>query len=66
MDVAIVDRHITQHPRGARAHKEAEDDFEKEIPGNRESARKIASGLDISQGELDFYLWYLKTGKVLK
>ena len=27
---------------------------------------KIASKTNLTQGELDLYLWYLETGKILK
>ena len=65
-DVAIIDRHILHI---LKAHKLIE------IPKSLTKKRyleiegilsKIADGASMSLGELDLYLWYMKTGKVLK
>jgi N-glycosylase/DNA lyase len=66
-DVAIIDRHILSvlHRYG----------YLKEIPKTLGKKRYleiegilagIAKEAKMSQGELDLYLWYMKTGKVLK
>jgi N-glycosylase/DNA lyase len=66
-DVAIIDRHIL------RLLKDKE--LISEIPKTLNKKRylriekllsSIASRLSISLGEMDLYLWYMKTGKVLK
>ena len=66
-NVAIIDRHILkvlyenkiipEIPKtiGKRKYLEIEKELE-----------KIAGELNINLSELDFYLWYMKTGKVLK
>ena len=66
-DVAIIDRHIISILQRYG--------YIKEVPktlGKRkyleieEILDKIAKKARMSQGELDLYLWYMKTGKVLK
>ncbi len=65
-NLAIIDRHILRvlHSYGIM-----------EIPGYltpkkyieiEGKERKIAKRLNMSIGELDLYLWYMKTGKILK
>lgn len=66
MDVAIVDRHImavlgdygiVKRPKtlGKKTYMEIESKL-----------NDISRELGVSQGELDFYIWFIKTGKVLK
>lgn len=63
-DIAILDRHIlsVMHEHGMidRAPKTLTGKKYLEIEG------KLAKRLGISLAELDLYLWYLKTGEVLK
>lgn len=66
-DVAILDRHVLSvlHEHGLirkippqltrRSYLEIE-----------EKLRELAHVLDLTLGELDLYLWYMKTGEVLK
>lgn len=67
MGVAILDRHII---RIMNEHKMIRDlpatlnkkrylEFEKKL-------EPLCEATGLKQGELDFYLWYLKTGKILK
>ncbi|VVB68505.1 N-glycosylase/DNA lyase [Candidatus Norongarragalina meridionalis] len=65
-DVAIIDRHILnvlaeygiiEKPKTLTPKKYLE------IEGR---LRKIARRLHMPLGELDFYLWWMKTGKILK
>lgn len=69
MDVAILDRHILRvmdeqgmitlegEPKALSAKKYVE--YEKLLD-------KLCDATGLKQGELDFYLWHMKTGKVLK
>ncbi len=66
MDVAIIDRHIINllveygiitRPKTITKTRYLE--IEKAL-------EKLAKATRFSLGELDFYLWYMKTGKVLK
>jgi len=65
-DYAILDRHILRVLK--------ENNYIKEIPLLNKTnyihienkLYQIASDLDMSQAELDLYLWYFKTGNVLK
>jgi N-glycosylase/DNA lyase len=66
-DLAILDRHIirTLHERGlidrvpATLGRKHYLEYEKKM-------ERICERTGLKQGILDFYLWYLKTGKVLK
>jgi N-glycosylase/DNA lyase len=66
-ELAILDRHIirTLHEKGLIDHVPATLgrkhylEYEKKM-------EKICERTGLTQGALDFYLWYLKTGKVLK
>jgi len=67
-NLAILDRHIlrTLHENGL-----IEGDVPKSLDRKRylkyeKEMEKICTLANLPQGELDFYLWYLKTGKVLK
>jgi len=66
-DVAIIDRHIISILQRHGYIKEAPKTLGKkrylEIEGILDGIAKEAK---MSQGELDLYLWYIKTGKVLK
>lgn len=66
-DIAILDRHIlsVMHEHGMidRAPKTLTRKKYLEIEGKLE---KLAKRLGMSLAELDLYLWYLKTGEVLK
>jgi len=66
-NVAIIDRHIL---RVAKRHGLIE-----EIPASlsrrtyidiEKKLEKVADELDITLAELDLYLWYMETGKILK
>ena len=66
MDVAIIDRHILnllveygfiKKPKNLNRIRYLEIE---------QVLEKLAKKTNLSQGELDFYLWYMKTGKILK
>jgi len=66
-DVAILDRHILALMR--------EQGLIEQVPRTltrrryleiEEKLRELAEKVDLSLAELDLYMWYLKTGKVLK
>jgi N-glycosylase/DNA lyase len=66
-DVAILDRHVLAV---LREHKLI-DEAPRSLACGRylwieEKLRKFARGLNISLGELDLYLWYMKTGDIQK
>jgi len=66
-DVAIIDRHILSN---LREHGLIPDD-KKGLTKRRyleyeKILQKMADDLDMSLGEMDLYLWYRKTGEVLK
>jgi N-glycosylase/DNA lyase len=66
-DVAIIDRHILSN---LKEHGVIPDD-KKGLTKRRYLEyegilQKMADDLDMSLGEMDLYLWYRKTGKVLK
>lgn len=68
LDVAIIDRHILSN---MREHGVVADDGRKGLTKRRylEYERilgKVAENVGMSLGEMDLYLWYRKTGKVLK
>ncbi len=67
LDLAILDRHILRYMK--------ERGFIDEIPRSLSGARYLklertframAEKVGMKPGELDLYIWYLKTGKVLK
>lgn len=64
---AILDRHIIKlmHEKGMIKNipKMLE---KKHYLENEKKLETLCGKLGMEQGELDFYLWYLKTGKVLK
>ena len=67
-DLAIIDRHIMNN---LREYDLIDLDPQKGLTKKRYFAveniiEKLASKLDMLAGELDLYMWYRKTGKVLK
>ena len=67
-DLAIIDRHIM---RNMNEHGLIEEDGSKGLTKKKymkyeEILRKVSKRLDMPLGELDLYLWYRKTGKILK
>jgi N-glycosylase/DNA lyase len=67
-DLAIVDFHVidvlvsynlTRRPKSKSLSKKQYLEIEKVL-------KNLASSLGLSQGELDLYLWFMETGKVLK
>ncbi len=64
-DVAIIDRHVLRFlvERGLVENKTLTKNFYLHC---EEKLRKIADELSLSLAELDLYIFYLKTGKVLK
>ena len=68
LDIAILDRHILSN---MREHGLITDDGGKGLTKRRYLEyegllRRVADMLGMSLGEMDLYLWYRKTGKVLK
>ena len=68
-DLAIIDRHILSNM--AEHGLITLEDARKSLTRRRylayeETLAKVADMLGMSPGELDLYLWYRKTGKVLK
>lgn len=66
-DVAILDRHVLS----VLCEHKLIDGAPRSLARGRylsieEKLRKFAQGLNISLGELDLYLWYMKTGEVVK
>ena len=66
MDVAIVDRHIVNILAEHGLIKKPKTLTKNKYLGIEKVLGRLAKQAKLSQGELDFYLWYLKTGKVLK
>jgi len=67
-DVAILDRHIVSN---MREHGLIQDDGKKGLTKRRyleyeRLLEYVAERVDMTLGEMDLYLWYRKTGKVLK
>lgn len=66
-DVAIIDRHILRFLEEKQLIKEIPKTLNKTRYMEIETLLSvIADRLDLTLGELDLYLWYMKTGKVLK
>ncbi|MFH2112192.1 MAG: N-glycosylase/DNA lyase [Candidatus Bathyarchaeota archaeon] len=68
-DVAIIDRHILSNM--AEHEIITAEEAKKSLTKKRylvyeEVLARVAERLEMSLGELDLYLWYRKTGKVLK
>ncbi|MBI2080052.1 N-glycosylase/DNA lyase [Candidatus Micrarchaeota archaeon] len=67
MDVAILDRHIIRIMNENKMIRELPTSLNKKRYLKFEKKLEpLCEATDLTQGELDFYLWYLKTGKVLK
>ena len=67
-DVAILDRHIVSN---MREHRLTQEDDKKGLTKRRyleyeRLLEYVAERVDMTLGEMDLYLWYRKTGKVLK
>ena len=67
-DLAVIDRHILAH---MREHGLADADARKGITKRRyleyeATLGKVAAKLGILLGKMDLYLWYEKTGRVMK
>ncbi len=65
-DVAIIDRHILNILLEYRVIKKQKTITKKRYLEIERKLEELASELSVSQGELDFYIWYMKTGKILK
>jgi len=68
-DVAIIDRHILSNmaEHGIITAEETRRSLtKKRYLAYEETLARVAERLTMSLGELDLYLWYRKTGKVLK
>jgi len=68
LDLAILDRHILSN---MREHGLVEDDGKKALTRKRyleyeKILERVAERVGMPVGEMDLYLWYRKTGKVLK
>ena len=68
LDVAILDRHVLSN---MKEHGLIPDTFRGGLTKRRyleyeRILRKVADQLDMPLGQMDLYLWYRKTGKVLK
>ncbi len=66
MDVAIVDRHIVNLLAERGMVKKPKSITKKHYLEIEKELEKICGLAKMPQGELDFYLWYMKTGKILK
>jgi N-glycosylase/DNA lyase len=67
-DLAIIDRHILNN---LREFKLLDEDGKKGLTKKRYLAIEemldiVADELEMEPGELDLYMWFRKTGKVLK
>ena len=65
-DFAIIDFHIIDILAKNRIIERPKSLTREKYLEIEEELRKIAEKTDLSLGELDLYLWYLETGKVLK
>ncbi|MGV8176238.1 MAG: N-glycosylase/DNA lyase [Candidatus Bilamarchaeaceae archaeon] len=66
MDVAIVDRHILSLLDDYGLMKRPKTVSKKTYLDAEAILQEAAGHLRITQGELDLYMWYMKTGKILK
>jgi N-glycosylase/DNA lyase len=67
LDFAIIDKHILRLLHENNLIKEKPDCVNKKCYIEYENILdELAKKVNLQQGELDLYLWYLKTGKVLK
>jgi len=65
-DVAILDRHILRFLKDAGLISEVPQLNKKNYLRIEKIFGNLAKKLKMNLGELDLYIWYLKTGKVLK
>lgn len=65
-DVAIIDFHIIDVLRRYSFIKKPKTLTRKKYLAIEKKLEKIAKEANLSLGELDLYLWYLETGKILK
>ena len=65
-DFAIIDFHIIDLLVKNKIIKKPKTLGKKKYLEIEETLRKIAKKTKLTLGELDFYLWYMETGKVLK
>lgn len=66
-NLAILDRHVLSVLREHGLIKKTPRQLTRRMYLDiEEKLRKLAQGLDLALGELDLYLWYMKTGEVLK
>ncbi len=66
-DVAILDRHIIDIMRKHGMVKKLPKTLSRKVYLDAEAKLgTLCSKLGMQQGELDFYLWYMQAGKILK
>ena len=65
-DVAIIDFHIVDLLVGHKLVEKPKTMSKKNYLEIENLLRKIAENVNLNLGELDLYLWYLETGKILK
>ena len=66
LDYAILDKHVINILCEYGIIRQTKPVSQKRYLEIEKKLQKIADYLMISQGELDFYLWYMKTGQVMK
>lgn len=66
MDVAIIDRHILNLLAEYGLIRKPKNLNRARYLEIEQVLEKLAKKTKLPQGELDFYLWYMKTGKILK
>jgi N-glycosylase/DNA lyase len=66
LDFAILDKHVINILNEYKIIRQKKPVTIKRYLAIEKKLQKIADRLKITQGELDFYLWYMKTGKVMK
>ncbi len=65
-DVAIIDFHIVDLLADYRLVKKPKTMTKRNYLKIEKLLRKIAENVNLNLGELDLYLWYMETGKILK
>jgi len=66
MDVAIIDRHVVNVLAEYGIVKKPKTLTKKKYLAIEKKLRHLSEKTRIPLGELDFYIWWLKTGKILK
>lgn len=66
LDFAVLDFHIIDVLQKYKIIEKPKTITKKKYLEIEEKLERISKKCEISQGELDFYLWYLETGKILK